>query len=145
MSSLAETIGRSVVSRATAENLGPLTGAVLDVPSRTLVAWQVGKGRKATVLSTAAVGGIGDAALVVDEESSVRDAESPSEIATVKGNRALLGARVLTDAGEEIGPLEDVEFDSANGTVQSVRVPGGVIEAGRLRGLGGYALVVGTQ
>ncbi len=145
MSSLAQIMGRSVVSRATAENLGPITGAVLDVPSRRLVAWQLGKGRKATVLGHEAVGGIGDAALVVDQESSSREPAAPAEIATVKGKRPLLGARVLTDAGEEIGPLEDVEFDPATGEVHAVQVPGGEIAASRLRGLGGYALVVATQ
>lgn len=145
MSSLADAMGRDVMSRATAEKLGALSGAVLDVPSRQIVSWQIGTGRRALVAEHAAVRGIGDAAVVIDQQSSARAAASPAEVATVKGNRPLLTARVLTDAGEEIGPVEDVEFDPASGAVLSVTVPGGRIPADRLRGLGGYALVVATS
>ena len=61
------------------------------------------------------------------------------------GKRPLLQARVLTDAGEEIGPVQDVEFDPETGAVGNIVVPGGPISADRLRGLGGYALVVTTS
>ena len=145
MTSLAATIGRDVVSRASAENFGSISGAVLDVPSRTLVAWQIGSGRRGQVAEHANVHGIGEAAVVIDQDSSVRAAASPEEIATVKGDRTLLNARVITDAGEDIGPVGDVEFDPDSGVVQTVTVPGGPIPADRLRGLGSYALVVATS
>ena len=35
------------------ENLGTLQGAVIDVPSRSIVAWQVGKGRRARLVDYA--------------------------------------------------------------------------------------------
>lgn len=145
MTSLARTVGSDVVSRATAENLGAIGAAVLDVPSRRLVAWQIGSGRKAQIAEHSAIHGIGEAAVVVEQDSSVRPAASPEEVATVKGDRPLLKARVITDAGEDIGPVEDVEFDPDSGVVHTVTVPGGPIPVDRLRGLGSYALVVATS
>lgn len=144
MSSLAASVGLDVVSRATAERLGTLSAAVLDVPSRKLVAWQIGTGRHALIADTANVRGIEDA-VVLEAESSARPTASPEEQATVDGKRPLLQARVLTDAGEEIGPVQDVEFDPETGAVGNIVVPGGPISADRLRGLGGYALVVTTS
>jgi uncharacterized protein YrrD len=144
MTSLAQTLGRDVVSRTSAENLGPLGGAVLDVPSRRIVAWQVGSGRRALVAPHAAVHGIGAAAIVVEDEASLHPPADPAEVATAKGDRPLLSARVLTDAGEEIGPVEDVEFDPDSGAVLTVTVPGGQIPAERMHGLGSFALVVAT-
>ncbi len=46
MSSLVALIGLPVVSRATAETVGSLVAPVVDVNSRSVVAWQVGKGRQ---------------------------------------------------------------------------------------------------
>ena len=145
MTSLARTVGRDVVSRESAENHGSISGAVLDVASRTLVAWQIGSGRKGRIAEHRSVHGIGEAAVVVDQDASIREATSPEEEATVKGHRPLLSARVITDAGEDIGPVQDVEFEPDSGAVQTVSVPGGPIPADRLRGLGSYALVVATS
>ena len=142
MSSLVELIGHPLVSRATAENVGQLNDAVIDVDGRAVVAWQIGKGRKATVVENAHLTGIGQAAAMLDEESSLRAAESVDEVATLKGQRSVIKARVLSDAGDVLGVVEDLEIDPDSGQILVVRTSGGDVEPDRMRGFGSYALVV---
>jgi uncharacterized protein YrrD len=142
VSSLVALIGLPVVSRTTAETVGTLIAPVLDVNARRVVAWQVVKGRHPLVVENEHLAGIGQAAAMLDEEASLREASEPEEVETVKGSHILLGARVLTDAGDVLGTIEDAEVDSDSGAVAFVRTSGGDVSADRLRGFGSYALVV---
>jgi len=144
MSSLSALIGLPVVSRTTAEDLGALTSAVIDIDARQVVAWQVGRGRRSAVVDHAHLSGIGQAAAVLDDEASLREAGTPDEIDTVKGNRILIGARVLSDAGDVIGTVEDAEVDPDSGAISAIRTSGEDVAAARLRGFGSYALVVAS-
>ena len=142
MSSLVALVGLPVVSRTTAETVGSLVAPVLDIDSRRVVAWQVVKGRHPLVVENESLTGIGQAAAMLNEESSMREAAAPEEVETVKGNHILLGARVITDAGDVLGTVEDAEVDSDSGQVAFVRTTNGDVDADRLRGFGSYALVV---
>ncbi len=142
MSSLNALIGLPVVSRATAETVGNLIAPVLDVNSRRIVAWQVVKGRHPMVVENDALAGIGQAAAMLDEQGDLREPGAAEEMATVQGNHILLGARVLTDAGDVLGTVEDAEVDPDSGAVAFVRTSNGDVDSERLRGFGSYALVV---
>lgn len=142
MTSLAAIIGRDVVSRVSAESLGAVHGVVVDVPSRRIVAWQVGKGRKARLVSHSHVTGVGDAALVVDTEASLREPFDPQEEATLAGHRVLLDARVLLDTGDEFGVVTDVDVDTTSGALGPVTSSAGLVGSERIVGLGHYALVI---
>lgn len=142
MIGLREAMGRTVVARDSAETMGDLAGAVVDAASRRIVALQVGKGHKAKLVDWTSVVGLGADAVVVEGADSLRDPDGEREPAVVKGDIALLGARVLTDRGDELGRLDDVEVDPATGEVLTlvtgeIRVPGP-----GLRALGHYAIVV---
>lgn len=142
MSSLNALIGLPVVSRVSAETVGHLIAPVLDVPSRRVVAWQVVKGRHPLVAENATLAGIGQAAAMLDEHGTLREPTSAEELATVHGHHILLGARVLTDAGDVLGTVEDAEVDPQSGEVAFVRTSNGDVDSERLRGFGSYALVV---
>ena len=60
----------------------------------------------------------------------------------VKGVVTMLGTRVLDVGGRRVGTVVDVEFDIDSGGGVRVVTGQGSIEAGRLRALGFYALVV---
>lgn len=145
MTSLRSLIGRDVVSRSSAETIGRLHDVIVDVPSRRVVAWQVGKGRKAKLVSHQHVTGIGDAAVVVDDEASLRAATGPLERATIQGHRRLLDARVLTEDGDEQGSVTDVEIDTASGALATITTSSATIGSERILGLGSYALVVAAS
>jgi len=135
-------LGRPVVARDTAETVGDVQGAVVDVVTRRVVALQVGKGRKARVVDWAAVSGVGPDAVVVQSESALRDPVGDRETGFVKGDLPLLGARVLTDRGDEAGALDDVEFDESSGAVLDLVAGDQRFPATGLRAVGSYAVVV---
>ncbi len=143
MSSLRELIGKPVVSRASAETIGPLTGALLDASRAGIVAWQIGKGRKARLVDHAHVVGIGEAAVMIDEEASLRQPSTGAEKAAAKGGLDLLGHRALSDAGDDLGTVEDADVDVDAGTVVAVRTELTEAAGSAMRGFGTYALVLG--
>ncbi len=144
MTSLHSLLGMKVVARDTAERVGEIHGVVVDIHRGTVLAWQVGKGRKARVIDHAHVTGIADAA-VIDAEDSLREPADGLETDTLKGRGALLGSLVLTDAGVELGSVDDVEVDTDSGALGVVSTGGAAVEPSRLLGLGSYALVVAAD
>ncbi|MFD1271300.1 PRC-barrel domain-containing protein [Streptomyces kaempferi] len=55
-----------------------------------------------------------------------------------------LGARVLTESGDERGTVRDIAFDPATGRIEEIRTTSGEFPGELLMGLGDYALVVRT-
>ncbi len=142
MTGLRAVLGRRVVARDSAETIGDVQGAVVDVPTRRLVALQVGKGRKARVVDWGSLSGVGPDAVVVQSESALRDPAGDREQRFVKGELALLGARVLTDRGDVAGSLDDVEFDETTGVVVALVAGDRRFPAPGLHAIGSYAVVV---
>ncbi len=141
---LRDAMGRAVVARDTAETAGQVHGAVVDVGSRRITAIQVGKGHKAQLADWSAITGVGPDAIVVDSEAGFRSAQGEREQRIVKGDIALLGGRVLTDRGDALGTLDDVEFDENTGEVVALVCGDTSVPAARLRSVGGFAIVVAT-
>jgi uncharacterized protein YrrD len=142
MSTLRELVGKPVVSRRSAETLGTLNGAVLDPSQHRIVAWQVGKGRKARLIDHIRVTGIADA-LIVDDDASARKATTRAERGTIKGSHTILGHRVLSDAGDNLGTVEDLAVDLSSGIVTDVRTSITEAAGEAIRGFGDFALVLG--
>jgi uncharacterized protein YrrD len=141
MVSLVGLLGKKVIARDTAEEIGELQGVVVDAPAGRVLAWQVGKGRKARVVAHEHITGIGDA-VVVDAEASVREPADGVEAETVKGHGALLDSLVLADDGTELGTVSDVLVDTDRGALGAVTADSHPVEPKRFRALGSYALVV---
>ncbi len=139
---LRDAMGRGAVARDTAETVGQVHGAVVDVGARRIVALQLGKGHKAQLADWSAITGVGPDAVVVDSGASLRAARGEREERIVKGEIALLGAKVLSDRGDALGTLDDVEFDEATGEILTLVCGGNSVGAGRLRSMGGFATVV---
>lgn len=142
MTALTQIIGTQVVSRADAEKIGQVQAAVIDVASRTVTAWQIGKGRKAHFVEHAHLTGIGDAAVIVDDAASLRSAAGPVEEATAKGHHALLKSLVLNEAGDALGHVTEAEIDTGSGAIITVTTEHTTIPSASLLGFGSYALVV---
>ena len=145
MIGLRAALGRPVVARDTAETVGDVQGAVIDVPTRRVVALQVGKGRKARVVDWTSLSGLGPDAAVIQSGSAIRDPAGDHETGFVRGDLTLLGARVLTDRGDEVGSLDDVEFDEASGLLVALVVGEHRFPAAGLHAIGDYAVVVTAE
>jgi sporulation protein YlmC with PRC-barrel domain len=139
---LSHLLRTKVMSRETAEELGDVRGVVVDVATQTATALQVGRGRKARLADWPALTGVGPDAVVVASEDVLRPPRDEREEQTVGGDTALMKALVLTDRGDAMGNVADVELDEATGRLVSLTVDDVLVDATRLLAVGRYAVVV---
>ncbi len=138
---LTECRKRPVLDTSTALTLGKVDGLVLDPATRTVVAVTVKRKGDADTLLWGALQSFGPDAVTVGSEQALTEAdEHVVELRTKR--HAAVGKRVLTDAGDEAGTLQDVEFDPASGAVTALLTSAGEVAGDRLLGIGAWAVVV---
>jgi uncharacterized protein YrrD len=140
---LASAIGEKVVSKSSAETLGTVEGVVIDPEPRTITAVRLGKGRKARLVSWGSITGFGPDAVVVENDDAVREPNDELEARWTDGGIGLIGARVLSDRGNEHGAIADIEFDETSGALIAIEpTRGNGLPAERLLAVGSYAWIV---
>jgi sporulation protein YlmC with PRC-barrel domain len=134
--------GNPVMDTATATTVGKLQAPVVDPVTQRLIGFRVRKSKgPGDVLPWAGIAGLGPDAITVD--SAERLAEAPAEWKhRAAGKLDLLGRRVLTEHGHDLGKVRDVEFDPADGRVTSLMLKGAFVDGERLLGIGSHAVVV---
>jgi len=138
--SLRSAAGRKVISRADARDLGVVGHLLVDAAERRVAAIVIGRGRKAQMIDWSQVTGFGPDAVMVTDDGAVRAPVDDRERAAVTVE--MVGRRLLTEHGTELGMLDDVTFDAATGTLEMLRTGDREIPAGSLLGNGPYAVVV---
>jgi len=138
-------IGRKVVSRATAEALGVVAQVLIDPQRRFVTGLIIGKGKKAQVIDWAQVTGFGPDAVVVSDEAALRPPSDDLERRAAGGDLGLVGRRALSEAGNELGQLDDITFDSSTGALDVLRIGSSEVPAGSLLGGGSYAAVLSVD
>ncbi len=138
MRRLGEVLGTRVMSRSSAERVGKLERVVFDHPPRRIAVAQVGK----FLVDWSAVSGLGTDAVVIDSGDQLRPPDGAREDAAAAGDLDWKGKRVLTDHGNEVGTVVEIEVDEASGAIETVETTAGRFPADRLLALGSYCLVV---
>ena len=136
-----EAIGRKVVSTDTASTVGRVRDYIVDPRLPGIVGLTLSKtsGEGALPWSNIIAFGVdavtvpGAAAVVVPDGYLTELAAKP---------HTLLGKRVLSTAGVQLGTILDVDFDPAVGRLAWLLLEQAPIDAGRLLGVGSYAVVV---
>ncbi|HEX9993871.1 MAG TPA: PRC-barrel domain-containing protein [Acidimicrobiales bacterium] len=141
MRRFAEVLGLPVVSATTAERLGTVAALVVD-PAGARVASVRVSGGPGEFVSWEDLRGVGPDAVVVAADAAIRSARPGLEERAAAGVADLIGKRVLTDAGTEVGTVADVEFDPETGLVTTVLAGDRRLPGAALRGVGPYAVVV---
>jgi uncharacterized protein YrrD len=134
---------RDVVNTATATRVARVNGfIVLPGPARVALL-RLGKVRGAgTLLAWDDVQGFGPDAVTVATDAVIRPARDELEQRAEDGDLEILGKRVLTEQGTELGAITDVDFDPETGAVTTLITKTETLAGERLIGLGGYAVVV---
>lgn len=134
---------RAVVNTATATRVARVDSfVVLPGPARVALL-RLGKVSGAgTLLSWDDVQGFGPDAVTVASDAVIRPARDGLEQRAENNDLEILGKRVLSEHGTELGTITDVDFDPETGTVTSLITKTDTIAGQRLIGLGGYAAVV---
>jgi sporulation protein YlmC with PRC-barrel domain len=134
--------GRKVISRGSARELGTVSHLLIDAQRRGVAAVVIGRGKKARLVDWAQVSGFGPDAVMVGDDGALRPPADDRERAAGDGKLELVGKRVLTDRGHELGSVDDVAFDADTGALEHLLVRDHEIPAGALLGCGSYAAVV---
>jgi uncharacterized protein YrrD len=134
---------RNVVNTTTATRVARVDSFVV-VPGPARVALlRLGKLSGAgTLLAWEDVQGFGPDAVTVSTDAVIRPARDALEQRAEDNDLEVIGKRVLTERGMELGPVTDVDFDPETGAVTSLITKTEAIVGQRLIGLGGYAVVV---
>ncbi|HZA18781.1 MAG TPA: PRC-barrel domain-containing protein [Pseudonocardiaceae bacterium] len=134
---------RDVVDTATATRIARVDGfVVLPGPARVALL-RLGKVSGAgTLLAWGDVQGFGPDAVTVATDAVIRPARDALEQRAEDNDLEILGKRVLTERGMELGTVTDVDFDPDTGSITTLITKTETIAGERLIGLGGYAAVV---
>lgn len=133
--------GRKVLDTSSATTVGKVDALLVDPAERRVVAVKVKRKGDDDVLLWPALTSFGPDAVTVGGEDAFSQADDRLDALASKAGR-LLGKRVLTDAGNEAGTVQDVEFDPEDGRVTVLVTTEGDVDGARLRGVGSWAVVV---
>lgn len=134
--------GNPVMNTASALTVGRVRSVVVDPAERRVVALGVRKSKgPGDTLLWDAISAIGPDAVTVDSEQ--RLAEPPAALRDrLSLDVDIVGHRVLSDQGRELGQVRDVEFDPSDGAVVTLMLKDAYVDGERLLGIGSYAVVV---
>lgn len=140
MTSLRHAVGKHAIVRDTAEQLGAIQYFVVDAGARRVQALAVSVGRKTQLVDWAQVESIGPDAVIVDGSHEPNGDDDRA----VSGALHPLEKRVISDRGNEIGTIDDVEIDD-DGSVRTLVVGDRHVDGARLEGVGSYAVVIAAD
>ena len=137
-----EALGRAVVSTDTASTVGRVSDFVVDPRLPGVVALILSKTSfQGSALPWPNIIAFGVDAVTVPSASAV--VVPDPDLAELAGKpHTLLGKRVLTTTGVELGTVLDVDFDPTIGRLAALLLERGPLDAAGLLGVGSYAAIV---
>jgi sporulation protein YlmC with PRC-barrel domain len=137
-----EAKGRQVVSTSDASTVGKVSGIVVDARLRRVVGVVLKKtdGEGDTLLWPD-ITAFGTDAVTVAGRHAVTVADETTQALRGK-EAAVLGKRVLSTEGDDLGKVKDLDFDAETGVVNTMMVGGAEVSGTRLVAAGSYAVVV---
>ena len=134
--------GRKVVSLASAESIGKISRFVIDVPQRRISALVLRKTDKhGEILAWNDINGFGDDAVTVADVAVLSEADGATKEFSGKDYQ-LVGKRALSTRGDDLGEVEDVDFDAKTGLLERIYYADGTARGDALVGIGTYAAVL---
>jgi len=124
-------IGKDVLSLAEGMRLHSVKDLIIGADNDEIVALLVDEGgllSSSTVVPMEAVHHFGKDAVVIADASAVVAASSyPRVKAILDRKESLLGKRVFTSTGEQLGSVADMYFDESTGRIAGLEVSGGAL------------------
>jgi sporulation protein YlmC with PRC-barrel domain len=139
-----EAKGHKVVASSTADTVAKVSGFVVDPVTRSVVAVHLKKAEGGDFLRWGDMVAFGADAVTVTDDSVIGDG-GPDVAALAGKAHRVLGKRVLSSGGDELGKVDDVAFDPETGTISALvlgKGGSGEVAGDRLIGIGSYAVVV---
>lgn len=141
-----DALRRDVVSTATATRVARVAGFVVAAGPARVALLRLGKVTgDGTLLAWEDVQGFGSDAATVADAAVIRGPRDEEEERLDSTASDILGKRVLTERGDELGEIADVDFDPGTGAVVTFITGKETIVGDRLIGHGSYAVVVSVD
>jgi len=137
--------GRKLVDTSSADTVGKVDGFLLDPATQSIAGLEFKKTDGGDTVAWSSITAVGDDAVTIPGTSVLVEPEGHlAELASKRGH--VLKKRVLTDGGDDLGEVRDVDLDPSSGSVRELVVgpkksPTHVAGA-RILGVGSYAVVV---
>lgn len=133
---------RPVMTTDTAETVGMVSGFIVDPALAKVIALRLRKsGGSGDTLHWDDLTAFGPDAVTVPSVAAIVDPRGRAAELDAKRSE-LVGKRVLTDAGDDIGTVSDVDFEPGSGSVIALVTQAGPVHGSRLIGCGSYAVIV---
>jgi uncharacterized protein YrrD len=135
--------GHKVVGTQNAETIATVTECAIAPSPPHVTAFRLKTRGGGNVLTWDNVQGFGPDAVTVrsaDKLDTAKDA--PGDPTGPRHNP--IGKQVITEAGEALGIVKDIDFDESDGRIRRLIAKDREIPGERLLGVGGYAVVVAT-
>ncbi|MHC5700033.1 PRC-barrel domain-containing protein [Streptomyces tirandamycinicus] len=137
------TQGRTVVALSTAERLGTIAACTLaPSPAHISALHLKTRGRHGHIMLWKNVHSFGEDAVTVRSVEGLKPEKELDSAEEAHKSHDPLGKRVLTEAGESMGTVEDIDFDENDGSLRALLTTEGKVPGDRLMGVGSYAVVV---
>ncbi|MGI8665808.1 MAG: PRC-barrel domain-containing protein [Jatrophihabitans sp.] len=130
-----------MVSISTAATLGKIDEFIIDPRTRAVVAVTLKRADHADTLRWKDITVFGADAVTVSGDDQLTETTPELAGLSAKDHR-VIGKRVLATTGDELGMVDDVEFDPTTGAITGLLLASGVVAGTRLIGVGSYAVVV---
>lgn len=131
---------RDVVDLSTAESVGRIEKLIIDPEQHCISAVVVGD----RVVSWSDGGGIGPDAFTISDNDVLRSPEDDAGHTSPADAADPIGKPVITEEGEDLGELVDVDFDPHSGMIRQLILSDDEIRGSRLLGVGSYAVMVSS-
>ena len=134
-------LGKPVLDVSTATTAGRIDDLVVDVGGRTVRGLVVGKSANGGAwLEWSDIKSMGADAVTIERVDVVT--APPGDVGPGCRQAKVLGGRVLTDEGRELGPLATIDIDPDSGAVEALVLADRRVAADQLIGIGSYATVI---
>ncbi|AYV26462.1 PRC-barrel domain protein [Streptomyces sp. ADI95-16] len=133
--------GRPVISLVSAETLATVTGYVIAPAPARIAALTLKSHGSGNLVTWNHIHAFGPDAVTVRAPDKLQDGkEAPQPLAGHLNDP--IGKRILTEAGQDLGTLEDIDFDETTGHIHRLITADREIPGEHLLGAGGYAVVI---
>lgn len=138
-----EALQRDVVSTWTAETIGGVEGFVVAPGPARVVTLRLNRTAHddANLLDWSEVASFGPDAITVGSPNALRVPGDEAEETTTSRSHDLLGKTTLTENGDGLGTVTDIEFDPASGVITTILTDRQEIAGPRLLALGSHAAI----
>ena len=132
-----------VVSTRAASKVARVEGFVVAADPARITTLRLGKvDGDADLLDWSALSAFGPDAVTIESTDALHTARDDNEQARVDKHRDVLGKPVLSEYGDGLGEVTDVDFDPETGHVRALLTKQGEVRGDRIIGLGTYAVIV---